>query len=251
LKPQTLSGGIKLIRHYNRMLSISAALLCFAGLTSRADASLITAICNDLGCTGGDDFIVQDNVSPDTIPGLGSSNFSVSAFGYLLAVNTAQSKSTIGSATLPQLDLTFSATTNDSNTDSIFIYASDTDFLNPHAFVLSFGGTNSGGSGTVTGRAWGGTSNTALQFSAANLLATTGAQTGNTFSSTAAGSFSPTVNPYSLTIGVAVVRTTPGTTTGDLNFATSAVPEPGSIALFSLGFIGLGIGTFRRKSRTV
>jgi hypothetical protein len=80
----------------------------------------------------------------------------------------------VGSAGAPQLDLTFSATTNGA-AGNVFLYASDTNFtLGSGTFVLNLGGTNSGGDGSVQGRAWGGTSNTEFQFSGANLLASIG-----------------------------------------------------------------------------
>jgi hypothetical protein len=232
-----------------RMLIAPGAVLCVMGLSTPADASMIAAICNDLACSGGDDFLVTDNGAGDTLFVNGAINFSTSAFGYTLLVNTSQSKPMLGSATAPQLDLSLTATTGSAAGGNVFLYMTDTDFLAAQGFLLSLGGTNSGGSGTITGRAWGGTSNTALQFSGANLLGAVGALSGPTFSGSVAGSFTPAVNPYSLTIGVAINRTTAGTTTGDLNFAAAAVPEPGSVTLFSLGLIGLGFGAYRRKTK--
>src|SRR5207237_4667274 len=92
-----------------------------------------------------------------------------------LLVNTANTKPMIGSATAPQIDLTFSATSGAASAANVFLYASDTDFvLNGGTFALNLGGTNSNGSGSVQGRAWGGTSNTEFQFSGANLLASIG-----------------------------------------------------------------------------
>ena len=70
----------------------------------------------------------------DTIgAGTGAINFSLGAFGYSLVVNTSQSKPIIGSASVPQLDVTFTAT----GTGTVFLYAGDTDFLGAHSFNLS------------------------------------------------------------------------------------------------------------------
>ena len=187
--------------------------------------------------------MVQDNAAGDMLSALGGLSFSTSAFGFTLAVNTSQSKPMLGSATVPQLDLTFSATTADSGTHSIFLYASDTGFTGSQSQLLAIGGTNSGDSGTVTGRAWGGTSNTALQFSGANLLSNTGSFAGPAYAGTTTNSLVPTTDPYSLTIGVALTRTTAGTSTGDLNFASTpssnTVPEPSSLLLGALGMAGV------------
>ncbi len=150
-------------KRFSGVLVAALALACVVGTSSKADAAFIAAICDDLTCSGGNDFLVTDNSAADTIGANGAINFSTSAFGYALVVNTSQSKPIIGSATLPQLDVTFTAT----GTGTVFLYAGDTDFLGAHSFNLSLGGTNSGGSGTVTGRAWGGSTNNRADLLAA------------------------------------------------------------------------------------
>jgi len=232
------------------LFALSAAgLVLFTMSTGKpARAALVAAICNDIGCSGGGDIIVQDNAAGDTIPLVGAINFSVSGAGYALAVNTSQSKPVIGSATAPQLDLTFTATTVAGGGGNVFLYVSDTDFLSPGNFLMTLGGTNSGGSGSVTGRAWGGTDNAPLSFSPANLLATIGPLTGPNYTGLDDGLLNPAVSPYSLTIGLAISRSTPGTTTGDLNFS-AAIPEASTWAMIILGFAGVGFIAYHRKKQ--
>ncbi|HEY2187951.1 MAG TPA: PEP-CTERM sorting domain-containing protein, partial [Caldimonas sp.] len=227
----------------------AAALACTLGASAPANAVFVARICNDLMCTGGDDIIVQDNAAGDTIAASGAISFSATAFGYTLLVNTSQSKPMLGSATSPQLDLTFSATSNGS-AGNIFLYASDTDFVaSGGTIALTIGGTNSGGSGSDQGRAWGGTSNTEFQFSGANLLASLGPLTTSAFAASAGGTFAPTTDPYSLTIGTTISRTTAGTSTGDLNLQILAVPEPSTWALVLMGPALIAFVTRRRSRR--
>ena len=217
--------------------SLFAAL---AGVSTPASAVFVAAVCQDLTCTTAP-IIITDNGAGDTIPVPGAINFSMAAFGYSLLVNTSQSKPVIGSPLAPQLDLTFTAT----GIGTIFLYAGDTDFTaDPASFLLSLAQTSSGGSGAVTGRAWGGTTNNALTFSP--LIGAIGPLTGAASSGMLAGTYDPTVSPYSLGIGVQIVRTTAGTTTGDLNFS-AAVPEPATWGMMLLGFAGIGMALRRTR----
>jgi hypothetical protein len=230
-------------------LSIAAATFaCALGASAPANAIFVARICDDLGCAGGNDVIVQDNMAGDTIGMMGAISFSTSAFGYNLLVNTSQSKPVLGSAAAPQIDLTFSATSLGAATN-VFLYASDTDFtLNGGVFTLGLGGTNSNESGSVQGRGWGGTSNTEFQFSGANLLASIGPLTGMTFNGIASGAFAPSANPYSLTIGATINRGTAGTSTGDLNLQITPIPEPSTWALMLMGPALIGFVARRRRS---
>jgi hypothetical protein len=51
-----------------------------------------------------------------------------------------------------------------------------------------------------------------------------------------------------LTIGVAINRTSAGTSTGDLNLQVSAIPEPETYALMLAGLGALGFVAKRRKT---
>ncbi len=231
-----------------RSLFAAATFSWAIGSSFPAHAVFIATICNDIQCTGGDDITVQDNQAGDSIPMLGALNFTAAAFGYTLLVNTSQSKPMVGSAAAPQLDLTFAATTT-GGAGNVFLYVSDTDFVGSGAFNFTIGGTNSGVDGSVTGRAWGGTSNTALQFSGANLISSLGAFTTTAYSGNATGSFNAVANPYSLTIGTQISRTAAGTSTGDLNLQVSTIPEPSTWALLLMGPVLIGFVARRRIGR--
>jgi PEP-CTERM motif len=228
------------------VLSTAGMLALVLAASGPAKAAFVAAICDSLSCggtAGVDFFIVQDNGAGDSNATTGVITMSDSIGGYTVVVNTSQSKPVIGSAGAPQLDLNFAVTSNASPTGSIFLFASDTGFTNGGPFALSMGGTNSGGSGTETGKAWGGTTNTALDITG-NLFGSLGPFSG-AFSGETNVSLTPGMNPFSLTIGAAVMRTTAGTSTGDLNL--SAVPEPSTWAMMVLGFAGIGFMAYRRK----
>ena len=230
-------------------LSAAAVLACAMGVSAPAHAQFFATICNDIQCTGGDDISFQDNAAGDTAAATGAISFSAAAFGYSFLVNTSQSKPMLGSAAEPQLDLSFAATST-GTAGNVFIYTSDTGFTRASgSALLTLGGTNSGASGTVTGRAWGGTSNTALQFSGANLIGSLAGLTGPTFAGSATSAFASVVNPYSVTIGMQITRASAGTSSGNLNLQVSAVPEPSIWASIFMGAALVGFVSRRRRRR--
>jgi len=230
-------------------LSAVAALACAMGVSAPAHAQFIATICNDIQCTGGDDFSITDNGAGDTVAATGAISFSTAAFGYTFLVNTSQSKPMIGSATAPQLDLSFAATSSGA-VGNVFLYASDNGFaLGSGSALLTLGGTNSGSSGTLTGRAWGGTTDTPLQFSGANLISSLTGVTGPTFMGSVTSTLTSVANPYSLTIGMQITRASAGTSSGNLNLQVSAIPESSTWALLLTGAALVGFVTRRRRWR--
>jgi hypothetical protein len=238
-----------MIKTARQALSAAAVLACAMGVSAPAHAQFFATICNDIQCTGGDDISIQDNAAGDTVAATGAISFSTAAFGYSFLVNTSQSKPMLGSAAEPQLDLSFAATST-GTAGNVFIYTSDTGFTRASgSALLTLGGTNSGASGTVTGRAWGGTSNTALQFSGANLISSLAGLTGPTFAGSATSAFASVVSPYSLTIGMQIARASAGTTSGNLNLQVSAIPEPSIWASIFMGAALVGFVSRRRRRR--
>src|SRR4051794_31971450 len=96
-------------KSFPRISLASAALACALGVSTPAHAVFVATICNDIACTGGDDFIVVDNSADDTALMAGAISFTRAAFGYTILVNTSQSKPVVGTATAPQLDLSYTA----------------------------------------------------------------------------------------------------------------------------------------------
>ena len=175
-----------------RSLSVTAAIACLLALSAPANAALFTVICQDLACSVAP-IIVDDNSARDTNPTEGVMNVTVAAFGYTLGITT-QSNHVLGSA--PQLDLTFTATTGSAVPTSIFLLAAETNWrFVGGSFLLTLGGTNSGDSGTETGRA-----EVGLALRPFELIGTVGPLSGAAFSGSSTGGFTPnpTFFPYAL-----------------------------------------------------
>ena len=241
----------KFLRAFFPAVIVAAALS--AGVSTNADAAFIAYICDDQLCTGGGDTIVTDQGAGDNFPGsavVGQINTgALNVGGFTIATNIAQTSPLIGSAASPILNLTFSAVTNDNLSHTIYLYTSATGFTGQGTFAFSLGGAQPGNGDTIVGRAYGGNSNTNLNMS--NLLATLGPTSTSPFNLATSGAFAPTVNPYGLTIGVAITRSSAGTSGGGLEFSVSpaAVPEPDALSLLGLGMVAvLAASRARRKT---
>ena len=188
-------------------LSAVAVVACAMGMSAPANAVFVARICNDLGCAGGDDVLVQDNAAGDSIGMSGAISFSTSAFGYTLEVNTSQSKPVIGSATAPQLDLSFVVTGCGRRQRLPVrlghrfphrrpVHCSPSAARIPAA-AAAFRAAHGAARATPS-------SSSPVRTCSASL----GPFTTAAFSASASNPFAPAANPYSLTIGTTVSRTT-------------------------------------------
>jgi hypothetical protein len=215
---------------------------------SKAEASFIAYVCDDVNCTGGGDTIVTDNGGGDLAPGVtGFILVSTTAGGLNIVVNESQSKPVLGSATNPEMDINFTATciTGLCSGGTVYLYASDTDFLSGGAVNGTFGGTQAGAGGAVQFGISGGDSNTNLDLSPQVLspVITTTPFSGSL------GFAGNTTSPFSLTLLAKITLNGPGSTTGDFNVA-ALVPEPTGLVLFGTGLTALAMVVRRRRARS-
>ena len=229
----------------------AAGMLAFAlSASGPADASLVAAICDNVGCTGGASHavIVTDNAAGDTLNGVTGAiqTTAVSVFGYSIVLNSSFGYPAIGSPTAPQLDLQFSAIST-AAAGNVFIYASENGFLTGGPFAMQLGGTQPAND-AITGLAFGGTSNNTLDT--AHNFITIGPTSLSPFAATGTGQLLLFSNTgVSMTLGVEISHPAgAGATTGDINI--SGVPEPSTWAMMILGFAGIGFMAYRRKAKT-
>jgi hypothetical protein len=193
--------------------------------------------------SGGTWVTVADNGAGDANSAVGQVTWINSLGNWTLNVDTGTTYPAIGTLAVPQMDLSFNATSNSSG-GTIWVYFSADGFGPTNLNVSSnVGGTTAG---TVTSYVFGGNSNTLLDMS--NLLTTGGPFSGPSFSGDTAAGFISSAGPYSLTDVIEVTHTGAGTTTGDLMLS---VPDGGTMALLlGLGLVGLSMFAGWRKAAT-
>ena len=216
-----------------RMITKSLALLALVGAmtaysSAKAEAALSLQLCTAEFCVGGTTISVTDGGAGDANPAAGAITYVGGFAGFSAAsVNSAFGVPEIGTAAAPQLDLHFSA----SGAGNGYMYAVQGPYgaPDPGKYALSFGGTTTG-SVTVTGIVGDAFSD---------------ALSAGPFSGEFSGSLALThPAPYTQVIGVHIVQSAGGISTGDLHLVP--VPEPLSLSLLGLGLAGVAM---RRRQR--
>jgi hypothetical protein len=235
-----------MIRNVLKGFAVLALVGAFSlGTATTADAAFWAAICDDPACDGSaNDKIVLDQTAITDANGVLGAITVVHNFGGLtVLVNTSLSKPVSGSASDPQLDITYTV----AGTGQVWLYASDTDFTGATGLSGNLDGNTTSGNTVITAIIAGGNDNTqflgpgATNFDLTSIVTasdSTEPDTNINLSKVFGG-----VSPYFITIGVSVNNITAGTTTGDF----SVVPEPASLALFGIGLVGLARA--RRRAR--
>lgn len=159
---------------------------------------------------------------------------------FMINVTTGTSKPAIGSAAVPKLDLN-SINVSAQAGGTLNVAVTDTGY-GPMAtgltgFDVQIGGTTEG---SVLVDFY--LDNTDAAFGTGTLLAQLGPFSGAFSGSASAGG--PSINPFSLTIDTTITHT--GAQTTSFDAFIRPIPEPGTILLFGIGLLGLGIIS-RRK----
>ena len=187
--------------------------------------------------------VITDGITTQTItdetPGdgafltPGAVLFSGSIGSWVITVNNGTTKPLIGSASLPDMDLSFLAVSSGAGTLSITF--SDDGFTASSGFVSNIGGTVGSG-GSVT---------SALYLNG-NAISNAGPFAPGAFSNTAYGNVTLGANDV-LALGVVLTANAGGVvSSGDYNVT---VPDGGTTALLvGLGLVGMSVAARRKKA---
>lgn len=218
-----------------RLFSIVVACALLVAVCATPSEASLTLL---LDAGGGNSVIVADDgTGSDLVAGDGVINYSGSLglSTWTVNVTTGVSKPTLGTATLPNMDLnTLNISTSGSG--SLLIALSDDDFVgaNPAVaplFKFDVGGTT-GDNSTVTANAY--ASNTNVLFATDENIGSLGPFTQGAFAGTTRTPTTQTTGAnYSLTI-ITTIQHSGGTSITSFDAQLQAVPEPASIAAWSL-----------------
>ena len=237
-----------------KTLAAAISMLCSAGWIGLACAGPLPT------GPGPSEIVVSDGINTvsckDGDPCDGSTltgviNFSAPLDGWVVNVDVGTTKPIQGSATEPQIDLTFSLTYNSAaaqpGDNLITIEFSDPDFLaSPASFTSSIGGTFAGGVTQVTYQdyAGGGATPNAL-FDQSNPLCGKSFNS-SPFSDNCSKNFSG-LTPYSLTELVTAFNPNQANGQASGDHLLRGAPEPATLLLMGAGLLGLGYFSRRRN----
>ncbi len=211
---------------------------------ARADFQLM------ITTTSGFSMTIHDNGVGDGSPTLGAIVFNGSAgTNFTVVVSEALSKPVIGSATNPDMDLTFNVTNTTGVADKITISSSDTSF-GPLAqsgfFNMDIGGTLKPGA-TVTYQTFQDTANNDFgSTSSSGILSfTSSPYSGSGLLPVSAATSYSLTQTITINYGTGVT----GTTSGDAEM--TATPAPAGLLLALSGMPVLGVGAWLRRRRTL